>query len=78
MIEEPNYYEELRRLKKFLFEDDKLKFDTKFIESLKVIINQNLKGGKTNPPNNNYSKSLRLCATKKNQNQKLNGDLKGK
>jgi len=39
MIEEPNYYEELRRLKKFLFEDDKLKFDTKFIESLKVIIN---------------------------------------
>ena len=37
--EEPNYYEELRRLKKFLFEKEELNFDIRFIESLNIIIN---------------------------------------
>ena len=38
MEKQINYYEELRRLKKFLFEDEKLKFDIRFIESLSIII----------------------------------------
>jgi len=39
MEQEKNNYEELRRLKKFLFEEQTLNFDVRFIENLNIIIN---------------------------------------
>ena len=38
MEENKDFYKELRRLKQFLFTDQELKFETRFIESLKVVL----------------------------------------